>query len=71
MKIYIELIIKKINLDEKIVNRARKSNSINRVTFGDEIENIKNNILFDVGKCNAKIEKDIIIIIDLNKYNNN
>ena len=49
---------KKINSDEKIVTKARKSNNINRITFGDEIENIKNNILLDVGKCNAKTEKD-------------
>ena len=62
---------KKYKIGKKILDRTRKSNTINRVTFGDEIENIKNNILLDLGKCNAKAEKNIIIIIDFNIYNNN
>ena len=62
---------KKYKIGKKITDRARKSNSINSITFGDEIENIKNNILSDFGECNAKTEKDIIIIIDLNIYISN
>ena len=62
---------KKYKIGKKITERARKSNSINSITFGEEIENIKNNILSDFGECNAKTEKDIIIIIDLNIYISN
>ena len=62
---------KKFNLDEKIVNKVRRSKSMNSITFGDEIENIKNNILLDVGECDTKTQKDIIVIIDLNIYISN
>ena len=62
---------KKYKIGKKILDRARKSNSMNSITFGDEIENIKNNILLDVGECNSKTEKDVLIIIDFNIYNSN
>ena len=52
---------------KKITNR---SVGINSVTFGDQIEKIKNNIIIDIGECNSKQEKDIIIIIDFNIYIN-
>ena len=40
------------------------------ITFGEKIEEIKEVILEDINECNAKQEKDIIILIDFNIYNN-
>ena len=40
----------------------------NEITFGGEIENIKNEILKDINECNIKQAKDIIILIDFNVY---
>ena len=62
---------KKYRLGRKAAFRIRKSNNINSVTFGEEIENIKKNILFDFDECNSKGSKDIIVLIDLNIYNTN
>ena len=62
---------KKYKLGRKAAYKIRKSSNIISVTFGEEIENIKNNILSDFQKCNAKKEKDVIILIDLNIYNTN
>ena len=60
---------KKFKIDRKLIYRRRKSKNINSLTFGKEIENIKNNILFDFKECNEKKAKDVIILIDLNIYN--
>ena len=73
MKIYCKeknkIYNQKFKMTKKITNRS--SSVINKVTFGDEIEKIKDKILIDIGKCNSKQEKDIIIIIDFNIYSNN
>ena len=61
---------KKYKLGRKVTYKIRKSNNINSVTVGEEIKHIKNNILFDVAECNEKKERDIIILIDLNIYDN-
>ncbi len=61
----------------KIFKTGRKSttkrkesyHSINNTTFGDELLSIKENIYKDISECNAKQEKDIIILIDFNIYN--
>ena len=60
---------KKYNYTRKITNRTEKENDINQNTFGEEIEIIKNDIFKDISECNAKQEKDIIILIDFNLYN--
>ena len=61
---------KKIKNGRKITNKPEKIKNKNTVTFGGEIENIKNEILEDISECNAKQEKDILILIDFNIYNN-
>jgi hypothetical protein len=60
---------KRSNNKIKITNRSEKNKYINGVTFGEEIEIIKEDILDDINGCNAKQEKDIIILIDFNNYN--
>ena len=60
---------KKFKIDRKLIYRRGKSNNINSLTFGEEIKNIKKNILFDFKECNEKKTKDVIILIDLNIYN--
>ena len=59
---------KKYKLGRKITNRSRNSLDINAVTFGEEIENIKKYILENISECNAKEDKDILILIDFNIY---
>ena len=61
---------KKFKIGKKITNRSQKGLGPNSVTFGEEIENIEDNVLINIGECNSKQEKDIIIIIDFNIYNN-
>jgi hypothetical protein len=61
---------KKYKLGRKMTHKIRKSNNINSVTVVEEIKYIKNNILLDVAECNEKKERDIIILIDLNIYDN-
>ena len=48
-------------------NRNRKYHS----TFKQEMEKIKNNVINELNECNARQAKNIIIIIDFNKYNHN
>ena len=60
---------KRSNNKIKITNRSEKNKYINGVTFGEEIEIIKEDIFDDINGCNAKQEKDIIILIDFNNYN--
>ena len=56
---------------------GRKSKNImenkenNIISFEQEIEIIKSDIIKDIDECNAKQKKDVIILIDLNIYNKN
>ena len=59
----------KLNHTRKISHRVEKDKYIGTITFGEEIERIKNDIFEDINECNAKQEKDIIILIDFNLYN--
>jgi len=61
----------KIKNIRKISHREKKFKDIDVLTFGKELENIKEMILLDIGECNAKQEKDILILIDFNIYNKN
>ena len=45
-----------------------KINENFRYTFNEEIQIIKNGIVKNISECNAKKEKDIIIIVDFNIY---
>ena len=60
---------KKIYIGKKGSNRSKTGDSINDITFGEELERIKTDIIYDINACNAKEEKDIIILIDFNIYN--
>jgi len=57
-----------------IINKNRKSTlrgfNTGKITFGQEIEKVKNNIIKDINEFNEKQEKDIIILIDFNLYYN-
>ena len=61
---------------DKIKNRKNNKSNLNnkedknKKTFKEEIKMIKNEILNDINKCNAKQSKDIIILIDFNLYQN-
>ena len=59
-------IIIRRNTNRKITEKLK---DLNYITFGEEIEMIKIDILRDINKCNATKEKDIIILIDFNIYN--
>ena len=59
------------NFIRKISNREEKFKNIEIITFGEELKNIKEIILQDISECNAKQEKDTIILIDFNIYNKN
>jgi len=61
---------KKINIIRKPTNKTEKNIDITFVTFGEELEIIKTKIVEDIEECNAKQEKDVIILIDFNLYNN-
>ena len=56
---------KKISSKNKIIG---KINENFRYTFNEEIQIIKNGIVKNISECNAKKEKDIIIIVDFNIY---
>ena len=60
----------KAKLKRKKLNNKNIENNIDNLqkTFNDEIQIIKNGIINDISECNAKKEKDIIIIIDFNIY---
>ena len=45
-----------------------QKNQVNQKKFGEEIEIIKEYILQDIDKCNAKKERDIVVLIDFNIY---
>jgi hypothetical protein len=60
----------KTKLKRKKLNNKNIENNIDnsQKTFNDEIQIIKNGIINDISECNAKKEKDIIIIVDFNIY---
>ena len=49
-------------------NKSSKINDNDIITFGKEIDIIETDIIQDISECNAKKEKDIIILIDFNIY---
>ena len=51
-------------------NNSKEKNKYT-FTFKQEMEKIKISIMNDIDECNIKQAKDIIIIIDFNKYNQN
>ena len=59
------------NKSKKYLFKPEKVQSTELITFEKIIEGIKMEISKDIEECNAKQEKDIIILIDFNKYNNN
>ena len=66
-----KIINKKINvLKNSIIDQNNDEVKIKpTISFGKEIEIIKRDLTSDINECNAKQEKDIIILIDFNIYN--
>ena len=64
-----KLFTKKINNTHKNSNRSKKENDINKITFGEKIKEINEEIIQDINEFDIKQEKDILILIDLNIYN--
>ena len=62
---------KKLSIGKKYSNRYLKCKEINTETFGEKIEKIKYNILKNIKEFEIKENKDILILIDFNLYNNN
>ena len=62
---------KKGSKRRKITNRLEQGKNINEKTFGDEIANIKKDIVQDIEEFNIKKEKDVLILIDFNIYRKN
>ena len=60
---------KKYKLSKKRTIISRNGQDIKIITFNEEIETIKGDIIRDIDECNAKKEKDILILIDFNIYN--
>ena len=60
-----------MKLGKKYSNRYLKDKEINKITFEEKIENIKNKILENINELEIKQNKDILILIDFNLYNNN
>ena len=60
---------KKFKLSHKRTIIPGNIQDIKIITFSEEIETIKLDIIRDIDECNAKKEKDIIILIDFNIYN--
>ena len=50
------------------INEVKSQEEKNGITFREELDNIKNEILKDINECNIKQAKDIIILIDCNLY---
>ena len=59
----------KINNSKKGSNRSKKENINDNFTFIEKIEEIKKEILQDINECNDMQERDILILIDFNVYN--
>ena len=60
---------KKIEIEYKYSNMLNRTKEKNNVTFSNQIETIKEDLLRNIEELNAKKEKDIIILIDFNIYN--
>ena len=54
--------------DNKFNIKENKEEKI-KIIFGKELQEIKGTIKQDINECNAKQERDIIILIDFNIYN--
>ena len=65
-----KFINKRINIRKKSFNTQNNNRIKGVIAFGKEIEIIKRDLIKDITECNAKQEKDIIILIDFNIYNN-
>ena len=52
-------------------DEGNKRNKRYNLTFRQELEKIKTDVLNELNECSAKQAKNIIIIIDFNKYNQN
>ena len=63
-----KILSKKLNNGKQNTNKSDKSNDTNIISFGEKIEAIKRTLILDISECNAKQEKDIIILIDFNNY---
>ena len=61
---------KKLSFGRKYSNKITNVKSKKSLTFGEEIENIKLKILECIDEFKIKQKKDILILIDLNLYNN-
>ena len=61
---------KKFKIGRKRTNRSIIYQGINTITFGEEMGEIEQFILENIRECNSKKEKDILILIDFNNYNN-
>ena len=55
---------------KKLTNKSMKFQNKDYITLKEEIDKIKKNILQDINECKEKKEKDILILIDFNLYNN-
>ena len=77
--LYMDKEIKKYQKDKIKINHKNKIESRNsnklikleafeNITFGEEIEIIKRDIIKYINECNAKKEKDIMVLIDFNLY---
>ena len=66
-----KILNKKTNTGKQNNNKSDKSNDTNIISFGEKIEIIKRTLILDISECNAKQEKDIIILIDFNNYDKN
>ena len=60
---------KKIEIEYKYSNMLNRTKEKNNVTFSNQIEALKEDLLRNIEELNAKKEKDIIILIDFNIYN--
>ena len=72
-----KLFTKKINNGKKASIRTKKEEIINNITFGEKIDEIKNEIIQDIGECNNKQEngkensqKEYVSIMDYGHYKN-
>ena len=51
-------------------NSLKSNENLEQLTFGEEINLIKNDIINDINECNAKQVRDLMILIDFNSYLN-
>ena len=63
--------IKSNKYNTKCRSSILKMNKKKKLTFEEEMEKIKNDIINDISECYERQKKDILILIDFNIYNNN